>query len=318
MLRRARAAYVMIATIALAAPTTAAALGTPAPPAPPAQGPSSLRLRADGGQVQPGRAVVIDGRAPLADAGARVVLERGAAARAAWPAVGAVAWRPVATARVGRRGRFSFRLAPLRSAAYRAVVAGPPVAWMAVSSGPLRLVVRARFRVTSRKLDTRGGGRVTVTGRLLPAAAGRTVVLQRRAGGAWRAVARQRTGLRGGFALHWRLTGGPPARLRLVFQGDAANGRSAVALGTAVVLRPSVASWYYDGGSTACGFHATYGVANRTLPCGTRVTISRGGRTVTAVVDDRGPYVWGRSWDLSQTTAAALAFSGVGTVWVAG
>ena len=34
-----------------------------------------------------------------------------------------------------------------------------------------------------------------------------------------------------------------------------------------------------------------------------------GGRTVTAVVDDRGPYVAGREWDLNQNTAAALGFT---------
>ena len=36
---------------------------------------------------------------------------------------------------------------------------------------------------------------------------------------------------------------------------------------------------------------------------------------MTATVDDRGPYVGGRTWDLNQNTAAALGFGGVGTVW---
>ncbi len=41
-----------------------------------------------------------------------------------------------------------------------------------------------------------------------------------------------------------------------------------------------------------------------------------GGRTVMATVDDRGPYVDGRDWDLGQSTRAALGFDGgVGTVW---
>ena len=57
------------------------------------------------------------------------------------------------------------------------------------------------------------------------------------------------------------------------------------------------------------------GVANQTLPCGTKVTFRYGGRTVTAVVDDRGPFVGGREWDLNQNTAGALGFGGVGTVW---
>ena len=56
-------------------------------------------------------------------------------------------------------------------------------------------------------------------------------------------------------------------------------------------------------------------MANRDLPCGTQVTFRYGGRTVTAVVDDRGPYVGGREWDLNQNTAAALGFDGVDTVW---
>ena len=40
-----------------------------------------------------------------------------------------------------------------------------------------------------------------------------------------------------------------------------------------------------------------------------------GGRSVTATVDDRGPFVAGRTWDLNQNVAAALGFGGVGTVW---
>jgi rare lipoprotein A (peptidoglycan hydrolase) len=32
-------------------------------------------------------------------------------------------------------------------------------------------------------------------------------------------------------------------------------------------------------------------------------------------VDDRGPFVGGRDWDLNQNTAAALGFGGVGAVW---
>jgi rare lipoprotein A (peptidoglycan hydrolase) len=82
-----------------------------------------------------------------------------------------------------------------------------------------------------------------------------------------------------------------------------------------VHLSPTVASWYYDEGNTACGFHAEYGIANKTLPCGTKVTLSYGGHTVVATVDDRGPYVYGRSYDLDQNTAAALGMSGVVTVY---
>lgn len=77
-----------------------------------------------------------------------------------------------------------------------------------------------------------------------------------------------------------------------------------------------VASWYYDKGhATACGFHAKFGVANKTLPCGTKVKFIYAGHRVTATVDDRGPYVAGRTWDLGQNARAALHFNGVHTVW---
>jgi rare lipoprotein A (peptidoglycan hydrolase) len=83
----------------------------------------------------------------------------------------------------------------------------------------------------------------------------------------------------------------------------------------AVLMTPAVASWYYDEGGTACGFHAEYGVANKTLPCGTKVMLRYGGRSVTATVDDRGPFVYGRSFDLDQRTASALGMWGVATVY---
>jgi rare lipoprotein A len=66
-------------------------------------------------------------------------------------------------------------------------------------------------------------------------------------------------------------------------------------------------SWYGPGlyGSrTACGVVLTTsvrGVASRTLPCGTLVTFRNpaNGRTATVPVIDRGPYVSGRTWDMS-------------------
>jgi rare lipoprotein A (peptidoglycan hydrolase) len=82
-----------------------------------------------------------------------------------------------------------------------------------------------------------------------------------------------------------------------------------------VQMTPAIASWYYDEGNTACGFHAEYGVANKTLPCGTKVMLRYGGRSVTATVDDRGPFIYGRSFDLDQRTASALGMWGVATVY---
>lgn len=75
------------------------------------------------------------------------------------------------------------------------------------------------------------------------------------------------------------------------------------------------ASWYNDrSGRTASGMRATYGVAHKTLPFGTQVRITnpRNGKSVTAVVTDRGPFVRGRSFDINQNCKSSLGFNGVG------
>ena len=59
---------------------------------------------------------------------------------------------------------------------------------------------------------------------------------------------------------------------------------------------------------------ALVGVAHRTLPCGTLVTFRYGGRTVTVPVVDRGPYVSGRTWDLTCGACAKLAHCFTGTI----
>ena len=85
-------------------------------------------------------------------------------------------------------------------------------------------------------------------------------------------------------------------------------------------LRPAGASWYgLYGDPVACGgvLHmGTIGVAHKTLPCGTLVTVRYRGRTVVAPVIDRGPYIAGREFDLSGALAKALHFDGVDTIWV--
>ena len=68
----------------------------------------------------------------------------------------------------------------------------------------------------------------------------------------------------------------------------------------------------------ACGGQLssnTLGVANKTLPCGTLVTLHYGSHTVRVPVVDRGPYVEGREFDLTEATKNALGFGGVGQVW---
>jgi len=71
------------------------------------------------------------------------------------------------------------------------------------------------------------------------------------------------------------------------------------------------------GNGVACGGTlepGTLGVANKTLPCGTQVKLRYHGRSLTVPVIDRGPYVAGRDYDLTEATKDRLGFPGVGTV----
>ena len=326
-LRRLRAVHLMIIVTLLAVPASAFALsGVATSPAQSGHSQSGpLKLGAAPRRVRFGDVVEITGSAPVSAAGRTLVLET-ALSRSS-------AWQPLARTRVGRNGRFGFQAALRRSGLLRvrpaiseatattAVAASAPGAGAgagaaSLSTSRLRPVaVTAQFRLGRRDHAVLGGNFVAISGKLLPGRAGRVVRLQGHTASGWQTLARSRTGGGGGFRFQIAPSGGLDRRLWVRFAGDRVNSRALSAAGTVTVYRQSVASWYQDGGSTACGFHAGLGVANRSLPCGTKVKFRYGARSVTAVVDDRGPYVGGRDWDLNQNTAAALAFSGVGTVW---
>jgi rare lipoprotein A len=134
----------------------------------------------------------------------------------------------------------------------------------------------------------------------------------------WRTLANTRTGANGRFRLHYLLRTTTSEQLRLRFAGDAEDLPAHRRLGDLNVYRLAEASWYGGGGELACGGEltsATMGVANKTLPCGPRVTLRYDGRTVNVAVIDRGPYVTGREFDLTEATKQALGFGGVGEVW---
>ena len=70
------------------------------------------------------------------------------------------------------------------------------------------------------------------------------------------------------------------------------------------------------GNGVACGgtlLPGTMGVANKTLPCGTKVKLRYHGRSVTVPVIDRGPYVAGRDYDLTEAVKEQARLPGVGT-----
>ncbi len=183
------------------------------------------------------------------------------------------------------------------------------------TSAPQGLASASHFDVPVRSFAALGNQPAHVRGRLLPALSGRVVSLVGRSGHGWRSLATGHTGRRGGFDLRFNPGGAPHQQLRVRFAGDRLGSGASAYAGSITAFQQSVASWYDDAGGTACGFHAHYGVANRTLPCGTKVSFRYGGKAVTGVVDDRGPFVSGRDWDLNQNTASALGVGGVDTVW---
>jgi len=58
----------------------------------------------------------------------------------------------------------------------------------------------------------------------------------------------------------------------------------------------------------------TWGVAHKTLPCGTMLVLSHGANTISVPVVDRGPYIAGRELDLSPRIKSALGCTDLCTV----
>jgi rare lipoprotein A (peptidoglycan hydrolase) len=145
-----------------------------------------------------------------------------------------------------------------------------------------------------------------------------TAALQIKRHARWITLDRDRTGLRGRYVLRDRIRHAlsAPARVRL---SDGSTRR----LGRLNVYRTSYASWYGPGlygNRLGCGGTLSagrLGVAHKSLPCGTEVTLRHGGRVVRVPVIDRGPYVGGREFDLTAATAQKLHFGGHGPIQVA-
>jgi rare lipoprotein A len=312
-------AQLTIAVTALALPASAFAFAGTTAADSANQGALPISVRP--AEVQVGQAVTISGTMIRAQAGQRVILQGRVGT--------ASAWRSLQSTTVTALGRFSFTAHLRRSSLVRVIAArathtqsADVVSDAAAISGGSSAAVKpvtVTAQVSADRADhaVLAGGQIAVHGRVLPVVGSRSVQLEGRAGSHWQTLATAHTARSGRFTLHYQAQSGTNRRLRVVFAGDTVNARASASAGTVTVYQPSIASWYYDAGlATGCGFNAAYGVANKTLPCGTKVQFKYGGRTVMATVDDRGPYVYGRTWDLGQSTRAALGFDGgVGTVW---
>jgi rare lipoprotein A len=243
-------------------------------------------------------------------------------------------------------------LALLVESDIEAALAAPGVAHAggAPAPAPAQLLIGA----PRPDLNVPRGDVVRVVGHLRPALASRLVLLEARRAHRWATVASAVSHRRGGFRIRYRPTrvGSEALRVRLSGPTPGAPASQAPAagrepldgalatppcegpcghlflgvtphavnqkLGELNVYRLVEASWYGGGGGLACGGEltpGTMGVANRTLPCGTRVTLRYHGRSVTVPVIDRGPFVAGREFDLTEATKDALGFPDTGMLW---
>lgn len=166
------------------------------------------------------------------------------------------------------------------------------------------------------------GRRMKAGGKIGSGTKGRSVLVQQRAGKGWKTVARTRTRDGGRFSAYWRPSAvGRQAIRAFVRGGDGVAPAVRQIRGGVTVYRPRFASYYGPGlygNKMACGGRlspGTVGVAHKTLPCGTKVTLHNKGRTLTVKVVDRGPYVGGRFYDLTAATKQKLGFGSTGTVW---
>jgi hypothetical protein len=236
-------------------------------------------------------------------------------------------WTTIANATTAEGGAFhltgtpsgsgSVRVAP--GAGARAASAAP--ATTGGTSAVQSVDVHAKVLSSTTRTNVLRGRAALVRGVVKPLAAGRTVALQARRGGRWTTLDRASTTARGGYALRYRATRQGAWPLRVLFRGDATHARAYHQVGRLQVYRPAAASWYgpgFYGGHLACGGtlqQGTLGVANKTLPCGTKVTLRYRGRTVRVPVIDRGPYAGNREFDLTAATKARLGFASTGTLW---
>ena len=224
---------------------------------------------------------------------------------------GSTGWNRHHKVRTDAAGNYRTGARARINGAFRAVPAiGNP-------SSPRRIRVRSRASFHVGEHNLVAGDGVRLRGLVRPGGQRRVKVVIR---GPHGDVIRDATSHRGVYRLRWKPRSTGTYRIR------AYVGRNGLAKGShtvtrrITVFRRAVASYYGPGlygGALACGGSlspGTLGVANKTLPCGTKVTLRYHGRSVTVRVIDRGPYVAGRDYDLTAATKQRLGFPDLGVL----
>ena len=225
-------------------------------------------------------------------------------------AFGADHWQAARRTRTAKSGRFSERLGVERSGRFRAVSADGR------TTRPKKVRVHSvtRARVEN---NAKVGQKVTVRGRVVPGGVSRKVTID-----VGSDTIRTRTGKSGAFKAEWKPSEAGTEKVRVRAAGNLIAAGSKAKAGKVSVFRPAVASYYgpgFYGGTMACGGTlgtGTVGVAHKSMPCGTKLTIRYHGRQVKTKVIDRGPYVGGREFDLTAALKSKLGFGSTGTILV--
>jgi rare lipoprotein A len=193
--------------------------------------------------------------------------------------------------------------------------AAPAVAKQSQPHRPHRVESHVSLHV-SRHSVLSGQGLV-VRGRVRPDGAHRVKVVF---DGPDRSVAGVTTKRSGAFALRWSPDRIGAYEVRAYGVHDRRTKGTASPPRRLTAYHQAAASYYgpgFYGGALACGGTlqpGTLGVANKTLPCGAKVKLLYRGHSITVPVVDRGPYVAGRDFDLTEATKARLGFPDIGVL----
>jgi rare lipoprotein A len=177
--------------------------------------------------------------------------------------------------------------------------------------------VRSHVALHLSNHDLLAGNGIKVSGRVRPGGHHRVRVVFKGPDSGHVGVA---TRANGTFAVRWEPQATGSYSVRAYGLHDSRTKGAASKPRRLTSYRLAGASWYGPGlwgNGVACGgtlLPGTLGVANKTLPCGTKVKLRYHGRAITVPVIDRGPYVAGREFDLTYAVKEKLGFPGVGTV----
>lgn len=227
------------------------------------------------------------------------------------------------TTRTGGAGRWKARVKPRRSGVWRAELVSQPQEDPLSderapdsTSDPKVIRVQSITRVQPAKRDVVAGQKFEIRGRVFPEGQRQVVVtLEGKS-------KRTRTNKGGRYEVDWKVPYAGDYKVKAKAKGNRDATGSKDSGGKLTAYRYALASWYGPGlygNRTACGqtlSPSTRGVAHKSLPCGTKLSIRYGSKEVDVRVIDRGPYVGDREFDLTQATKNDLGFGSTGQILV--